>query len=301
MKLHFYFSLLLSLLFSAQLFGQAQHENSSFDNWSTITTGLVEPDGFITTNVVPFTGATLPMGPFVEETSDAVDGNSAMKMNALTDTSGIFCISGLYQLPNVFSAPKPYTDRPEFIQGSHKGTMASAQDTANIAVTFTNNGTTVGAALVQFSGTSATYDNFEVPVVWTDMTTLPDSVFVAITLNGPNGPDNIFATIGSEYYLDGLNFALTSSILSPVMPEVSVNIYPNPSTEYVNFEMAQEDALDMISLDIHDVNGRLVRSIPVDGSITRLDVTSFTEGFYYYQLRGKEGFVANGGKFSVVK
>lgn len=67
-----------------------------------------------------------------------------------------------------------------------------------------------------------------------------------------------------------------------------VEVYPNPASERVTFTSSTSTIL---SYEVFDVNGRLVRTAQVNNSIANMDRNGLKAGAYSVQLRFKEGAV----------
>ena len=63
-----------------------------------------------------------------------------------------------------------------------------------------------------------------------------------------------------------------------------VNIFPNPSRDLLNIEIAQSDTGRLV-IQIIDLQGRTLLSMnPVKESLTQLDVSHLSEGAYYLKI-----------------
>ena len=81
------------------------------------------------------------------------------------------------------------------------------------------------------------------------------------------------------------------NILITGMPDVGIdnptsncgeiNIYPNPAFDEVNISMQKED---VYKLEVYSVNGKLIRSVIVDGSIFKTDISDLTKGIYFVRI-----------------
>jgi len=94
-----------------------------------------------------------------------------------------------------------------------------------------------------------------------------------------------------------VNYTVTSvaSIDGNTIGQISV--YPNPATNQVNFDLANNVA-DMIT--IFDISGRVIESIQINGSIESLNVENFENGIYFYQVINNNEAIKTG-KFVVSK
>jgi uncharacterized Ntn-hydrolase superfamily protein len=70
----------------------------------------------------------------------------------------------------------------------------------------------------------------------------------------------------------------------PILTLKSLNIYPNPATNAVT--ISGKDAADLISFQLYDMKGRLLRSERISELPLVLDLQSFKEGIYMLELSG---------------
>jgi hypothetical protein len=70
----------------------------------------------------------------------------------------------------------------------------------------------------------------------------------------------------------------------PILTSKSLNIYPNPATNAVT--ISGKDAADLISFQLYDMKGRLLRSERISELPLVLDLQSFKEGIYMLELSG---------------
>lgn len=86
-----------------------------------------------------------------------------------------------------------------------------------------------------------------------------------------------------------------SGIPAPVA-NTEVSLYPNPSSGYVNF-VSRGTAT--ASINVYDISGNLVATTAVNSDQTRLDVSAFASGLYFYTNLDANGNVLGRGKFNV--
>ena len=86
------------------------------------------------------------------------------------------------------------------------------------------------------------------------------------------------------------------SVAEAASSVISLNVYPNPSSSYVQFTTDSPDA-KMVS--IYDITGKLVnRETFVDGKI-KLDVSTLNTGLYIYSVSGSNNRTLKTGKVTV--
>lgn len=78
---------------------------------------------------------------------------------------------------------------------------------------------------------------------------------------------------------------------SELLEDSEVVVYPNPSNDYINIEVNAAD-VDINSIGIFDISGRLIQVINTDYDRTRIDVAELPEGLYHLKMISKKGLVA---------
>jgi len=79
-------------------------------------------------------------------------------------------------------------------------------------------------------------------------------------------------------------------------PEIVVNVYPNPASAMINFEIT---GAERGVLYVFDFAGRKVREIAVDQTLTEIYTGDLKNGMYFYQLIGSESDKIGSGKFLI--
>ncbi|MDD4374837.1 MAG: T9SS type A sorting domain-containing protein [Bacteroidales bacterium] len=104
------------------------------------------------------------------------------------------------------------------------------------------------------------------------------------------GPAHISAAAWNDCGESAWSTAKTTMVYSCVgMPEqketgLAVAVYPNPAKDYIIFEMQANKSSVSTSMEIFDIYGRIVASLPMVSGKAVLDVKSFSNGIYFYQL-----------------
>ena len=78
----------------------------------------------------------------------------------------------------------------------------------------------------------------------------------------------------------------------------TVDIYPNPATDYVNIRM-NEMPLSKCMIMLSDVTGRIIEMMDVVSSETRLEFTNLAQGRYFLSVKSQDGKVNE--SFKIVK
>jgi hypothetical protein len=77
-----------------------------------------------------------------------------------------------------------------------------------------------------------------------------------------------------------------------------VSVYPNPTSNYVNFVIESDNAS---IIEVYDVTGKLIDAQQIERLATTFDMSNSSAGMYMYILKDASGNMLHNGKFSVVK
>lgn len=196
------------------------------------------------------------------------------------------------------------TSRPVKLSGWFKSMPVNGDSTtAVILVSKWNAATkhrdTLGFGEVVFTDPVETYTQFEIPVVYTDLTTTPDSLtilcvasagFSAVNLMGGQGQ------VGSTMYIDDLMLEYAAGIPQVLMPEVKVVISPNPARDVLNVQL--DRTVDQGLFTIYDISGKRVMEVPANGLQLTINVAGLPAGEYFYMV-GSKGAKLNSGAFLI--
>ena len=78
----------------------------------------------------------------------------------------------------------------------------------------------------------------------------------------------------------------------------SVNVYPNPAKDIVNFSM---DGNIAKTITVIDITGRIVETVKIITNETQMNIGDYSNGIYIYQIKAEDGQVIKSGKFNVSK
>ena len=107
---------------------------------------------------------------------------------------------------------------------------------------------------------------------------------------GDNLYDGYFADASGNHrplLINSVIWLATSSGLATddiMKPELSVNIYPNPSNDYV---YVQSKTSEKYHLTLIDSSGKVLQSIP---NTDKISITSYPKGIYYLVIKNDKGF-----------
>lgn len=81
-----------------------------------------------------------------------------------------------------------------------------------------------------------------------------------------------------------LNYLATDQMRQFKESGFYLNIFPNPSSDLLNIEIAQADT-GRLSIEVFDLKGRiLITRSPVKETLTQLDISDLAEGAYYLKM-----------------
>lgn len=153
--------------------------------------------------------------------------------------------------------------------------------------------------MVQHSAVS-TYTQFDVPVNYRS-TGAVDSMSLLVVSSAGFNVINFIGSVGqpgNTMYVDDLSLDYPSGITQVLMPEVSVNVYPNPASEVLHIEVSRE--VKNGSFEVYTTAGKLVGSYNLSSTSNTIPVSGLLNGLYYFRLiSGKE--LLNTGSFVIKK
>jgi hypothetical protein len=80
--------------------------------------------------------------------------------------------------------------------------------------------------------------------------------------------------------------------------EISLNVYPNPSSNYVNFTTESKNASAVM---VYDVTGKLVDKAEMNNGQLHLNVSSFAPGVYSYKVIAADNKTLKTGKLTIAQ
>ncbi|MBK9015188.1 MAG: T9SS type A sorting domain-containing protein [Saprospiraceae bacterium] len=125
-------------------------------------------------------------------------------------------------------------------------------------------------------------------------THIPNSATVFVGYDMPFQTATYTHVIGGDSLLD---FIVISDVNTPEIPGVEVTAYPNPFVSAIEFE-AKELQCKTLTINVFDINGRLVRQEKAPGNHLRLQRNGMPSGTYAFQLEA-DGRLIHTGKIIV--
>jgi hypothetical protein len=300
----------------------AQIPNSGMETWGSMGLGDPnQPTGYVSANYFKsfLVNSSNPTSVFEATGTDAYAGTKAAKITTvklisnpasatIPDTVGVLMIGtvSLSSSPPLKSGT-PWTTRLNSVDFYFKYTPVNNDNGAMMAYLTKWNGTsrdTLATAGYPIVGAVSSYTSASGPFVYNSLfpgTTMPDSLHVYFLssarpwLDNPSVPNP--AQVGSELWVDEIS-ATTVGLKETIKLGTQAKVYPNPSTNYFNISVANEDA---VIAEIFDVTGKKITSATMNDSKVRINTENLNEGLYIYSVKDKNNKVIATGKINVSK
>jgi hypothetical protein len=236
----------------------------------------------------------------VFKAGDAYDGNFAVQLATITVLT--FDVPGLVTLGSVvvdiisteasIEGGIPWTTKPAKLKGHYKYNPAEGDSCAIVAV-FTKyipqKGKRDTLGIGRFYST-------EMVEEWTEFSAdihffsaeMPDTMNIIVSSSA-----SLFEpVVNSNLWIDAVEFEGSAGIGLDIMPQVRVNVYPNPARDYLTF--AFEEDLNRSDLVIYNLEGQAVRTVEVNGREFTLQVGDLPAGTYYFHLLEGKSRISSG-------
>lgn len=103
----------------------------------------------------------------------------------------------------------------------------------------------------------------------------------------------------SLLFIAGIGYSYAQKpIQIPENNKVQVRFFPNPATNFINFEFKEPLERGSV-LQVFSFLGRQVASVPVQSQRVTVNVSEYFRGIYIFQLRLPSGKVVETNKFQV--
>lgn len=273
--------------------GQSAADNpiTSYPDWASVNNG----DTILRTLNVLY-GLSKDMfgpGPLTSKrTTDMYDGNYAMLLSTdtmrINDSTLIIIPGAMGTVEIQFKEMNARTfvecfDFPQTLKGFYKYSPVKG-DSASIEVKLKlNDGTIIASGQLLLKNAVTEYTPFEVKFDYKS-DDMPDSLrilFVASAGYDFNDLQACKGQIGSTLYLDNLVLDYALGLSENLMSDLKVNVFPNPTTDYIHFELA-----DYINgrIAIYDINGREVLTQNIDSKNVSINLNTLESGNYIYRI-----------------
>jgi len=191
----------------------------------------------------------------------------------------------------------PYTLRPDSITGWYKYTPQGGEKGFVEFILF---GSTTDLkdtiAVGDFSTPSTTvsaYTRFSAAMVYRSANAVANSMW----LIGSSSDDGLTASIGSTIYVDDLNLVfIQSGIAEQKAPEFTIS--PNPAVDHIIIK--NELKLNSIFC-LYDITGHKLAEEKIGNTSTIINVNTFSEGLYIYNIIDENNVVTKSGKIIIQK
>ncbi len=292
----------------------------NFDSpWVTNTNyPAKEPLGWITTNVLTNSFASASNPTSVTQSTVNCSGGFSMRVQTYTynlgfltgflpDTCG-FAFTGTVAISisgGRLADGFPYNQRPTNITYCYQTTPA-AGDTSGVSVllwkwnTSSQTRTYLGGGKNTYATTVSSMTNATLNIAYSSTVT-PDSmgIYVASSFKFPTSGTAIRkgAKVGSVIWVDNFVYPQTTTgINQHSISQIELMAYPNPAntTLYISTE-----STDAKNIEIIDLTGKLLESVPFNDGKLKLDVTKYNTGLYFYRVNSATNQVLKTGKFTV--
>ncbi len=266
-----------------------QLPNCNFEEWNEVADE--KPFNWSAANILP---VLLGQAPPMTKTSDASDGNFALRLEtvqttffASIDTLGIFSTGVFNPASGDFEG----------------GNVAFLSNSDNIEFNFQYKYLPVSdnVGLVNLLFTDSLENEildtiYEIPPA-TEYTTINYGVnlpveadFVQITFASSDyREESYFVEVGDVLFVDALGFAVTVNTDDLIFSDI-LKTYPNPVNDLLTINTGGISSV-LNYITFYDLNGRAVlrKRVGATTSKLQLDVSSLSSGMYFYVLMTEEG------------
>ena len=301
MKTNFTLILIFSVYVSG-LWAQAT-PNSGFESWTHVT-GLSTydtPDNWDCAN-----GATAITGTLTcykaTAAADIHSGTAAMRLitkqigapfNQLAP--GAATTGKINTTTQVIDGGIPYTLRPDSIVGWYKYTSVQSQNGMVQFHLFGARGNSDTIATAVFKTPAATvgiYTRFTTPLVYRSTNAVTNSMWILVSSNNDGATG-----VGSTLYVDDIDLIFnTVGISEQNKPEFTIS--PNPAVDQL---IVKNESNLKAQFVLYDVTGHKIAEEKLTSFSNKIDVNSFSNGFYIYSVVDENNKVINAGKISIQK
>lgn len=176
----------------------------------------------------------------------------------------------------------PYSQKPSSFKGWYKYNPANG-DTALISIWFKQAGQEIGGGEIKIANSTNLWTQFNVNINFL-IGTQPDTMVILIASSSKknNVPPGSVLDI-DHIWLEG--GTLSSNNLDNNSPKF--NIYPNPSSDFINIETMENGGKN--NINIYNCLGEKVLTSYFNSTNHRVDINSLTPGIYYMELINNSG------------
>ena len=251
-----------------------------------------------------------PLTAFRLEGEGVYDGKYSLKLASYNMTIGTRKLflpgaAGTLEIIIDIDAPnggdcimgKPFTARPTALTGYRKYAPVNG-DSAAVEVQLKKGGSVIGEGKQVITASIANWTKFNIPIAYTSEET-PDTIIVVFAASANYDFTDIETLMnckgqeGSTLCLDNIEFEYEVGIKEMFAPAIKLSVYPNPSKERVNIQIAKESNGTAI---IYDYLTRKTAEYPISGTQIDVDISTYATGSYLINIV-ENGKVVTTGRF----
>lgn len=268
--------------------------NGDMESWSTYTAGIrtyEEPSSGWWASLNPMAKLTMVAPITVTKVSgaDVHTGSSAARLETMLFTTmklpgvlcaGAFVNTGGLSIPTIHYG-QSFTQTPTKLRLYYKYSGIN-NDSMGVYIqlskynSLSNKRDTIAKAGIT-RGNANAYTLIDMDLEYF-MYAIPDTIILNISSSfaatGLSGGE-----VGSVVYIDDITLVDNNGIESSLMPEISINIYPNPSSNVIN--IVSNKYYDNSILQIFNSNGAKVYETNMSDTSISIDISDFSKGLYY--------------------
>lgn len=154
---------------------------------------------------------------------------------------------------------------------------------------------TLGAGIFKTPATASAWTQGTVNIYWDSLSGNPDTITVVFSSSSlsPGGKPKL----GSTLYVD--DASVVTGINELNAPSTNVNVYPNPASDNVYFNISGNDMGSYVN--VYDMTGKQINSYAIRNNRANISTQYYNAGLYFYQIYDKSGSLMKTGKFSIVR
>ncbi len=257
--------------------------NNSFEAWEDFTF-YMEPLDWNTGNQITYGFGAIG----VVKSPDAYQGDFCAELQTI-DVFNSVVLPGTLTLADFnldmvnltysVSGGIPLHDRVTELDGMYKYQAVDGDSAAVLIYNFKNDGTgmdTIGYGYAYLHETGE-WTSFKVNMEYQN-DHIPDTLNIAFFSSG-NAQE---LHIGSTLWVDSLVLHTYTGVFNLSAGQLPVSVYPNPATDYVIFETANNR--EQRVLEIYDQQGKRVGTSPFTGKKTKVNTGQLPDGIYFYKV-----------------
>ena len=305
---------------------QSNVPNGDMENWHTVVVssslnyedlGTDAADNWMSTlnslkAVPPTAGGPGPVTVF--KTTDAYSGTYAAKAVSANFPLGSFTIfipgmigTAIMDMTGVralLGKPCPNC-KPLRFKGYYKFEPENGDSCAAVILlsrwnTAAHKRDTIGYGKMVQHSPVPNYTQFDIPVNYTGTGAVDTMTLLVVSSAGFNVIQFMSSVgqVGNTMYVDALTLDYPAGIQQVLMPEVGVNVYPNPASDILHIDLTKE--VSNGTFEVYSASGKLVGTYGLSQTSNTVPVYSLGNGAYYFRLiSGKE--LVNTGSFVIKK